>query len=101
MHELGVTKSIVEVVVRHAERQSANQVQWVQRYFDRCAEGTIAEGAHVSITKVPMAFYCSACGATFQLPMGSDQHMCCSECGSEDYDMITGGELLIQSIEVV
>ena len=66
MHELGVTKSIVEVVVRHAQEQSANQVrsvnliigemrnleeEWVQRYFDRCAEGTIAEGANVSITK--------------------------------------------------
>lgn len=116
MHELGVTKSIVEVVLRHAEAQGATGVravnlvigemrnldeEWVQRYFDRCAEGTIAQGAKVSITKVPIAFYCSACGATFQLPMGSDKHMCCTECGSEEYDMITGGELLIKSIEVV
>lgn len=29
MHELGVTKSIVEVVVRHAQEQSANQVRSV------------------------------------------------------------------------
>ena len=116
MHELGVTKSIVEAVLKHAEAQNASQIravdlvigemrnldeEWVQRYFDRCAEGTIAEGAQIRITSVPMTFYCSACGATFQLPLGSDQRMRCAQCGSEDYDMITGGELLIKSIEIV
>ena len=115
MHELGVTKSIVETVLRHAQAQNAKrvasvqlvigqmrnlEVDWVQRYFDRCAKGTIAQGAVVQIQSVPIAFYCNSCGATFQLPMGQDRHMCCSACSSEDYDMITGGELLIKSIEV-
>ena len=40
------------------------------------------------------------CGSTFQLAMGSDRHMCCPDCGSENYDMVTGGELLIKEIEI-
>lgn len=92
MHELGVTRSIVDVVLRNACSQQAKQVlsvslvigemrnleeEWVQRYFDRCAKGTLAEGAKIKIQKVPMAFYCNDCGSTFQLAMGSDRHMCC------------------------
>ena len=115
MHELGVTRSIVDVVLRNACAQQAKQVlsvslvigemrnleeEWVQRYFDRCAKGTLAEGAKIKIQKVPMAFYCNDCGSTFQLAMGSDRHMCCPDCGSENYDMVTGGELLIKEIEI-
>ena len=83
MHELGVTRSIVDVVLRNAQ-----------------AKGTLAEGAKIKIQKVPMAFYCNDCGSTFQLAMGSDRHMCCPDCGSENYDMVTGGELLIKEIEI-
>lgn len=116
MHELGVTRSIVDVVLRYAQGRHARRVvyvdlligqmrnletEWVQRYFDRCAAGTVAEGATVRIQSVPMAFYCSSCGATFQLDMGHDRHMCCPECQSESYDMITGGELSIKQIEIV
>lgn len=112
---LGVTRSIVDVVLRNAQAQQAKQVlsvslvigemrnleeEWVQRYFDRCAKGTLAEGAKIKIQKVPMAFYCNNCGSTFQLAMGSDRHMCCPDCGSENYDMVTGGELLIKEIEI-
>ena len=64
MHELGVTRSIVDVVLRNAQAQQAKQVlsvslvigemrnleeEWVQRYFDRCAKGTLAEGAKIKI----------------------------------------------------
>lgn len=94
MHELGITRSIVDVVLRNAQAQQAKQVlsvslvigemrnleeEWVQRYFDRCAKGTLAEGAKIKIQKVPMAFYCNDCGSTFQLAMGSDRHMCCPD----------------------
>lgn len=116
MHELGVTRSITDVVIRHAQSQGAKRVlninlvigemrnletEWVQRYFDRCAKDTLAEGAQIHIERVPIAFYCNSCGVTFQLDLGHDRHMCCPECLSEDYDMITGGELLIKSIEIV
>lgn len=115
MHELAVTKNIVEVVVRKAQEQGASRVvsvrlivgkmrnferEWVQRYFDRFAKGTLAEGAVLEIDYVPIVFYCHDCGATFQLEMGTGQRMRCASCGSDDYNMVTGGELLIKEMEV-
>ena len=88
MHELGVTRSIVDVVLRNACSQQAKQVlsvslvigemrnleeEWVQRYFDRCAKGTLAEGAKIKIQKVPMAFYCNDCGGDLPACHGQRQ----------------------------
>lgn len=115
MHELGVTRSIVDIVVRKGIEQRAHRIVavrlivgkvrnfeqvWVQRYFDRCAKGTIAEGASVQIEYVPITFYCEGCGATFELELGNNRRLSCPECGSGEYRMITGGELLIKEIEV-
>ena len=80
MHELAVTRNIVDVVVRNATGQGARRVvrvrlvvgkmrnferEWVQKYFDRFAKDTIAEGAQLDIEYVPIVFYCDACGTTF------------------------------------
>lgn len=115
MHELAVTQSIVDVVVRHATAQDARRVvrvrlivgktrnferEWVQRYFDRFAKGTIAEGARVEIDYVPITFYCNGCGATFQMEFGTGKRLHCVECESDDYNMVTGDELLIKEMEV-
>ena len=115
MHELAVTRNIVDVVVRNAQAQGATRVvrvrlivgkmrnferNWAQNYFDRFAKDTVAEGAQLEIDYVPIVFYCNACGATFQIQMGTGQRMHCTECGSDDYNMITGGELLIKEMEI-
>lgn len=116
MHELAVTRNIADIVVQAAQEQDASRVlsvhlivgkmrnfelEWVQRYFDECTRGTVAEGSRVLIDYVPITFYCHDCGATFQFPLGSGERMHCTECGSQRYNMITGGELLIKDIEVV
>lgn len=115
VHELAVTRDIVKVVERNARAQGASRVlrvrlvvgkmrnferEWVQKYFDRFAKGTVAEGAQLEIDYVPIVFYCNACGATFQMKFGTLQRLVCTECGSDDYNMITGGELLIKEMEI-
>ena len=115
MHELAVTRSIVDVVVRNATAQGAHRVarvrlvvgkmrnferEWVQNYFDRFAKGTIAEGAQLEIDYVPIVFYCNACGETFPHDPQAGMRMKCPGCGGSDYNMITGGELLIKEMEV-
>jgi Zn finger protein HypA/HybF involved in hydrogenase expression len=35
------------------------------------------------------------------MEFGTGQRLRCVECGSDDYNMITGGELLIKDMEVV
>ena len=116
MHELAVTRNIVDVVVRNAETQGAQRIvrvrlivgkmrnfeqKWVQNYCDRFAKGTIAEGAQLDIEYVPIVFYCNACGETFPLEPSIGLRMKCPGCGSHEYNMITGGELMIKEMEVV
>ena len=116
MHELAVTRNIVDVVVRNAQSQGAKRVvrvklivgkmrnfeqKWVQNYFDRFAKGTIAEGAQLEIEYVPIVFYCNACGETFPLEPGIGLRMKCPGCNGSEYSMITGGELTIREMEVV
>ncbi len=115
MHELGVTRSIVDVVLRNACDQQAKQVLSVSLVIGENAQLGRRMGAALfrPLRKrhpLPKAqnqdpegtygFYCNDCGSTFNLPMGSDRHMCCPDCGSENYDMVTGGELLIKEIEI-
>ncbi len=116
MHELAITKSITDVVLRHAEEQHAQKVlnvnmqigrmrnlkeEWVQYYFARCAKDTIAEDAQINIEYVPIAFYCKECGETFGLDMHCDEDIHCPTCGSTHFDMVCGMELSIVSIEIV
>ncbi len=115
MHELGVTKTIVETVLKHAMAQGATRVtrvnlivgdmrnleeEWVTRYFQRIAKGSIAQDAIVHITYVPIAFYCNSCQETFTLDVHANERMHCPICASTDFSMITGKELTISSIEV-
>lgn len=115
MHELGVTKTIAEAVLKHAEAHGARRVTavnlivgdmrnleevWVTRYFRRVAQGTIAEDAEVHITYVPIAFYCNECQATFTLDVHRNERMHCPECGGTDFSLVTGKELTIASIEL-
>lgn len=113
MHELGVTRDIARIVVQRAQEHGAHRVvavdlvigamrnleeEWVQRYFDRCVCGTLAEGAQVRIEYVPFAFLCADCGETFALDVHKDERMHCPACGGVDFSMICGGELLIKQI---
>lgn len=115
MHELGVTRDIARIVVQRAQESGAHRVvavdlvigrmrnleeQWVQRYFTRCAKGTIAEGARIHIEYVPIAFHCRSCGETFVLDVHKDERMHCPHCHGDDFSMICGGELLIKDIQV-
>lgn len=115
MHELAVTRNIVDIVLRTAHEQKAHRVlrvhlvvgkmrnferDWVQRYYDRLAKGTVAAGARVDIDYVPIVFYCNDCGATFQMELGTGARLHCVACGGDDYNMITGGELMIKDIEI-
>lgn len=117
MHELGVVRSIYDIVMDNAKAQHAGKVvsvnlvigkvrnlerYWVQKYFDQCADGSIAEGAMVNIDYVPITFYCRDCGETYARSAHeiAHGHLQCPKCGASNAKMLTGGELLIKSIEV-
>ncbi len=112
MHELSVTRSILNIALAYAERAGANRIlrinlavgaisgivgEAVQFYFDRLGEGTAAEGAELVFRHVPARFVCKSCGAVYE-PDGED--WTCPLCSELRPEAVGGRELLVESIEV-
>ena len=114
MHELAITQSIAEIVLKKQEEVGAISVksvwidagmvrnlieEWVQRYFDYHTEGTTAQGATIHVNRIPVKFRCLDCGSEFGLPEHSLERLFCPGCGGDNYQMISGQELSISCIE--
>lgn len=109
MHELGLTREIVEVVTERAAGAKVTRVvieigklsavlpDAVRFCFDLCCEDTPLAGATLEILETPGRARCAACGAEMVLesPVGR------CDCGSLDLDWISGQELRIRSMEVM
>jgi hydrogenase nickel incorporation protein HypA/HybF len=114
MHELAVTKSILKLALEHSAQKGATKIlaihllvgemrnieePWIQRYFDYISKGSSAENAKIKITKVSVVFFCNKCRQNFTANIRIDQKIVCSNCGSFEYDLISGRELVIEKLE--
>jgi hydrogenase nickel incorporation protein HypA/HybF len=112
MHELPVTQSILEIVEQKALEAGASRItritlqlgEWsgfvddcIQFYFDMLSEGTLAQGAELSLQRIPVRFRCRTCGEEFSPP---EYDWRCPQCGSLAGEMMTGREFYVDSIEV-
>jgi hydrogenase nickel incorporation protein HypA/HybF len=112
MHELAITQSLLEIVLRHARQAGATRVAAIDLvvgqlssivdesvcfYWDIVARGTMAEGARLQFRRVPARFRCEACGSEFPLQEASPD---CPSCGSASARLIAGDEFSVESIEV-
>jgi hydrogenase nickel incorporation protein HypA/HybF len=116
MHELSVTESLLQVVLRHAREGHAGKVVsvsvrvgelsdlvsvWMQRYFDYLSRGTIAEGACIRIERIPATFRCDACGDVFPADPRTREAIRCPRCASDAMTLVTGRECFVEQIEVM
>jgi hydrogenase nickel incorporation protein HypA/HybF len=112
MHELAITQSMFEIVLKQAEKSKAKKVtkinlvigemtgvvaDCVQFYVDIISKGTIAEGVTVSVEPVPATAKCRSCGKTFTV---KEMEWTCPYCGAISLDVTGGKELFVESIEV-
>jgi hydrogenase nickel incorporation protein HypA/HybF len=65
--------------------------------FDIVANGTVSEGADLSILELPVVFQCRACGKETS---SEGMTFMCTNCGSTNVDLRSGMELTIESMEV-
>ena len=116
MHELAVTKSILTLVLDHANKNGASEIRtiylligemrnleepWIQRYFDYISKGTAAEKAVIKVKKVPVLFLCQNCQKKFTADIKADQKILCAHCGSMEYDLFSGRELVVEKLEAI
>ncbi|NLX10193.1 MAG: hydrogenase maturation nickel metallochaperone HypA [Chloroflexi bacterium] len=112
MHELGVTQSLLDLAVRHAQQAGAARVTQlnvvigqmanivddsVQFYWEIIAQDTIAAGAVLVFTRVPARLRCRDCGHQFAF---DHREFVCPACHGEQIDVEGGDEFYLESIEV-
>lgn len=112
MHELTVTREIVNIALHRGEEVGAERItsvslrigeftavepDCVRLYFDMLTEGTPAAGAALEVEMTPLAAKCSGCGAPFVPERVSFR---CPACGCAEAEITSGRELYVQSIEV-
>lgn len=115
MHELALTRSVVQTVTEEAEKAGASRVRAiyltigyardiVDELFEGCfeflARDTVAQGAELVIERVPLMVRCKDCGMVYHLDVRDDTTWPCPRCGTKDYELVCGTEFQISKIEV-
>jgi hydrogenase nickel incorporation protein HypA/HybF len=109
MHELSLSRAIVNTVVKHAEGRPVSVV-WLNVgrlrqvvpgtldfYFQFVARGTVCEGARLEQKLIPARLRCAACEREWELNVPT---FSCETCGPGEVSVVSGDELEIDSIEV-
>jgi hydrogenase nickel incorporation protein HypA/HybF len=114
MHELPITKSIFQIVLKHAQANNVEKVlsvdleigalsdlqdEWVQRYFDRLSRGTVVQGAKLRTNRVPAVFRCNSCQGKFNVHSLLEEDLSCRQCNSRDVALVSGREYRVLSME--
>jgi hydrogenase nickel incorporation protein HypA/HybF len=119
MHELAVAQAIVAAGERYAEGRPVSVVrvrvgrlrqvvpEYLSFYFEVAAKETLCEEAALECERVPSRLRCSACGAEWDPapPPAREQDQLivrfrCPECSSADHRVVSGDELVVESIDV-
>ena len=111
MHEYPVTLEIVRMA-EEAARERGGRVRAVhlvcgedsgcigesiQMYFDGVSEGTLCEGATLTIRGVASLLRCDACGHLFKRKRYS---FTCPQCGGDGSPTEIGKEFYIESVDI-
>jgi len=112
MHELGLTKELVDLVAAKAAAAGARRIVSVRLAigamsgveadavsfcFSVVAKDTIAEGARLDIERIPLTLRCRGCGVTAPV---ENIFTVCAKCGSTEVEVTAGREFTIKSMEV-
>jgi len=112
MHEMAIAQGILDIVLKTAAEHSAVKVTGIKLLigqmtqvepeclkfgFAALAMGSIADGANVDITIVPLVGQCNDCGQQFSV-----EKYCflCTNCNSPRVTVVSGRELAVDYLEV-
>ena len=112
MHELAVTRSLIDLVDREAKKQGFQRAleirlkvgaysgivpECILDLFPYASRDTAAEGAELVFETVPARFSCPDCGWEGEIERGQDA---CPRCGSTALKMTRGREFYVDSLKV-
>lgn len=112
MHELSVTRDMLDLVLEHAREVRASRVVTIRvvmggltgivedslRFcFAILGDGTVAQGAELDVQVLPARVQCRVCLAESNL---TEYQWICPECHAAQLSIIQGSELFLDSMEV-
>jgi hydrogenase nickel incorporation protein HypA/HybF len=112
MHELSMTQSLVAIAEEHARRAGGTIIRGItlevgelsgtvpealEFAFDVCSKGTLAEGATLTIRRVPGHGHCAACLTEAECP---ELTAVCPVCGALAFEFDAGLELRVIEMEI-
>lgn len=112
MHELSIATEIFKQISKIIEEENINKVleiklkigklnQIVPEAFNFAIEvitkGTKAEGVKIIYKEIPITIKCNQCHIQNEV---KDFYFICEKCGSSDVEIISGNELMFESMEV-
>lgn len=112
MHELAMVRSIYNVIEEKIKEYGVNRVKQVKLIvgeltgvedmvmkscFEIYVQATPAEGAKLVIERVPVKVRCRICGNEYETNIPFSE---CAVCGEKSFQIISGKELYIESLEV-
>ncbi len=119
MHELAVAQAIVAAAESHADGRPVSIVrvrvgrlrqvvpEYLSFYFEVAAKETGCDGAALQWERVDSRLRCSGCGEEWDPappPAQTGDELIvrfrCPECESADHRVISGDELIVESIDV-
>ena len=112
VHEMAIAQGILDIVLKTAAENEATKVMGIKLLigemtgvepeslkfgFAALSMGSIAEGATVEITSIPLIGQCNGCGQKFSI-----EKYCflCSSCNSTNVTVLSGRELAVDYLEV-
>ncbi len=109
MHEMSLMENILDIVTKTAQKEKAAKVTRIELAigqrsgvvsdalafaFEALSPRTIAAGAELAITEIPLCYRCPSCGSET-----TENLSLCPDC-DRFFELIRGQELQITSIEV-
>ena len=112
MHELAITEGIMEAAIPQAQKAGAKKIleirikigelsgvlpECIEYYFDIVSKGTIAQGAKLVTTKIPVTIQCPDCGFDGEIDR---KKIICPNCKGINFKITKGREYFVDSLEV-
>lgn len=115
MHEMALCTEVTDTVLAEANAVNAVSVDHVEMvigevrdiiedmfdsFFHYLTRGTIAENCAVSFVRTPVTVCCHNCNTQYPVDVRGNGSTTCPHCGERDYEVATGMEFYIASIDV-
>lgn len=112
MHEMSIAQGILDIVLKTAAEHNAVKVSYIKLLigqmtqvepeslkfgFAALSAGSIADGANVDITIIPLVGECNSCRKQFTVEKFS---FLCPLCNSAAISVVSGRELAVDYLEV-